>query len=77
MARFWLNLGWDDCNFVHLLLRTNRHFGWGCKTKIPEENTDIPQPACKLQQLQMSELCTWVPTTYIVFSLLLLQATID
>jgi hypothetical protein len=45
MARLWLNLGWDDCHFVHLLLWTNHHFGWGCKTEIPEENTDIPEPA--------------------------------
>jgi hypothetical protein len=55
MARFWLNLGWDDCHFVHLLLLTNGRPLWlGLQNKkIPEENTHIPQPACKLQQLQM------------------------
>jgi len=69
MARFWLNLGWDDCHFVHLLLLTNGRPLWlGLQNKkIPEENTQIPQPACKLQQLQMWELCVLGYLTYSVF----------
>jgi hypothetical protein len=74
MARFWLNLDWDDCHFVHFLLRTNRHFGGGCKTKkIPEEKHWYPTACMQAATTTMSELCVLGYLLYIVLSLLLLQ----
>jgi hypothetical protein len=63
MARFWLNLGWDDCHFVLLLLWTNHHFGWGCKTKkIPEENNWLISHSlhASCNNNNVRAVCTWV-----------------
>lgn len=70
MARFWLNLGRDDCHFVHLLLRTNHHFGWGCKTKNSWRKHWCPTACMQAATTTMSELCvcTWVPYLHCIFS---------
>ncbi len=83
MARFWLNLGWLGWLPFCPPLATDESPLWlelQNTKKIPEENTDWypTQPACKLQQQQCQScvyLGTWVPTLYIVFSLLLLCKT--
>jgi len=67
MARFWLNLGWDDCHFVHLLLRMNRHFGWGCKTKNSWRKHSYPTASMQAATTTMWELCVLGYLTYSAF----------
>jgi hypothetical protein len=70
MARFWLNLGWDDCHFVHLLL-----FGQittlvgAAKRKFLKKRLISHSLHASCNNYNVRAVCTWVPTlTYCIFS---------
>lgn len=80
MARFWLNLGWDDCHFVHLLLTDKSPLWSGLQNKKFLKKTLMSHSLhASCNNYNVRALCTlYLGTkTYIVFSLLLLQTTID
>lgn len=76
MARFWLNLGWDDCHFVHLLLQTNRQ-KFLKKTLISHSlpHITVLHASCNNYKCQSCVLGYLLLTLYFLFSCCKLQLT--